>query len=70
MAAIVEDTYAEAFKSVFVEFLITARDRTWLDHAVTATVGNASKSAGNAENGSLAVGGRLVNCAHGTCLRA
>jgi formylmethanofuran--tetrahydromethanopterin N-formyltransferase len=44
MAAIVEDTYAEAFKSVYVEFLITARDRTWLGHAVAATVGNASST--------------------------
>ena len=44
MAAMIEDTYAEAFKSVFVEFLITARDRKWLDHAVAATVGNASST--------------------------
>jgi len=44
MAAIIEDTYAEAFKSVFVELLITARDRTWLDHAVDAAVGNASST--------------------------
>jgi formylmethanofuran--tetrahydromethanopterin N-formyltransferase len=44
MAAIVDDTYAEAFKSVFVEFLITARDRTWLDHGVAAAVGNASST--------------------------
>ena len=44
MTAIVEDTYAEAFKSLSVEFLITARDRTWLDHAVSAAVGNASST--------------------------
>jgi formylmethanofuran--tetrahydromethanopterin N-formyltransferase len=44
MAAMIEDTYAEAFKSVFVEFLITARDRRWLDHAVGAVVGNASST--------------------------
>lgn len=44
MAAMIEDTYAEAFKSVFVEFLITARDRKWLDHAVAAVVGNASST--------------------------
>jgi formylmethanofuran--tetrahydromethanopterin N-formyltransferase len=44
MAAMIEDTYAEAFKSVFVEFVITARDRKWLDHAVAATVGNASST--------------------------
>jgi formylmethanofuran--tetrahydromethanopterin N-formyltransferase len=44
MAAMIEDTYAEAFKSVFVEFLITARDRRWLDHAIGAAVGNASST--------------------------
>ena len=26
MPAIVDDTYAEAFRSIYVEFLITARD--------------------------------------------
>ena len=40
----VEDTYAEAFKSVYAEVLITARDRTWLDHAVNAVTGNGSSS--------------------------
>lgn len=44
MSAIIDDTYAEAFKSVYVEFLVTARDRRWLDHAVAATVGNASST--------------------------
>src|SRR5690349_15627988 len=44
MAAIIDDTYAEAFKSVFVELLITARDRKWLEHALAATVGNASST--------------------------
>ena len=34
MSAAVEDTYAEAFRSIYAEVLITARDRTWLDHAV------------------------------------
>ena len=42
--AIVDDTYAEAFKSIFVEFLITARDRTWLDHAVNAATGHGSST--------------------------
>lgn len=41
---LVEDTYAEAFRSIYAEFLITARDRTWLDHAVSAAVGNASST--------------------------
>jgi formylmethanofuran--tetrahydromethanopterin N-formyltransferase len=40
----IEDTYAEAFRSIYAEVLITARDRTWLDHAVNAVTGNASSS--------------------------
>lgn len=41
---LVDDTYAEAFKSIFAEVLVTARDRTWLDHAVQAATGNASST--------------------------
>lgn len=44
MAATVDDTYAEAFRSIYAEVLITARDRTWLDHAVAACTGNASST--------------------------
>ncbi len=44
MSATIEDTYAEAFRSIYAEVLITARDRTWLDHAVHAATGNASSS--------------------------
>ncbi len=44
MTAKIDDTYAEAFKSLYTEFLITARDRKWLDHAVAAATGNASSS--------------------------
>lgn len=44
MNAPVDDTYAEAFRSIYAEVLVTARDRTWLDHAVRAAVGNASSS--------------------------
>ncbi len=40
----VEDTYAEAFRSIYAEVLITARDRAWLDHAVSAATGNASST--------------------------
>ncbi len=40
----VEDTFAEAFRSIYAEFLITARDRKWLDHAVSAATGNASST--------------------------
>lgn len=43
-SALVEDTYAEAFRSIYGEVLITARDRRWLDHAVQAATGNASSS--------------------------
>jgi len=40
----IEDTYAEAFRSIFAEVLITARDRRWLDHAIHAATGHASSS--------------------------
>jgi formylmethanofuran--tetrahydromethanopterin N-formyltransferase len=43
-AAEVEDTYAEAFRSIYAEVLITARDRRWLDHAVQAATGHASST--------------------------
>src|SRR5262245_28027146 len=42
--AVVDDTYAEAFRSIYAEALITARDRKWLDHAIHAATGNASSS--------------------------
>lgn len=42
--AIVEDTYAEGFRSIFAEFLVTARDRTWLDHCCHAVTGHASST--------------------------
>jgi formylmethanofuran--tetrahydromethanopterin N-formyltransferase len=44
MTAEVEDTYAEAFRSLYVEFMITARDRKWLDHAINAATGYGSSS--------------------------
>jgi formylmethanofuran:tetrahydromethanopterin formyltransferase len=44
MPAIIDDTYAEAFRSIYVEFLITARDRRWAQHAVDAATGNASST--------------------------
>src|SRR5271155_4515963 len=40
----VEDTYAEAFRSIYAEVLITARDRHWLDAAVNAATGHASST--------------------------
>ncbi|HET6881871.1 MAG TPA: formylmethanofuran--tetrahydromethanopterin N-formyltransferase [Pirellulales bacterium] len=42
--ATIDDTYAEAFRSLFSEVLITARDRNWLDRAVAAATGNASST--------------------------
>jgi formylmethanofuran--tetrahydromethanopterin N-formyltransferase len=42
--AIVEDTYAEAFRSIYAEILVTARDRKWLDHAINAATGHASST--------------------------
>jgi formylmethanofuran--tetrahydromethanopterin N-formyltransferase len=44
MAAVIDDTYAEAFRSIFVEFLITARDKRWVEHAVNAATGNGSST--------------------------
>ena len=44
MSAIIEDTYAEAFRSIYAELLITARDLTWVQHAVDAATGNASST--------------------------
>ena len=42
--AVVDDTYAEGFRSIYAEILITARDRVWLDHACNAATGHASSS--------------------------
>jgi formylmethanofuran--tetrahydromethanopterin N-formyltransferase len=44
MPALIDDTYAEAFRSIYVEFLITARDPRWVAHAVNAATGNASST--------------------------
>ncbi len=44
MSAIIDDTYAEAFRSLYVEFLITARDPQWVQHAAVAATGNASST--------------------------
>ena len=40
----VDDTYAEAFRSIYAEVLITARDSRWLDIAVSNATGNASST--------------------------
>ena len=44
MSAVVDDTYAEAFRSIFVEFLITAGNQRWVEHAVNAVTGNGSST--------------------------
>ncbi len=44
MSATIDDTYAEAFRSIYSEVLVTARDRKWLDTAAAAATGNASSS--------------------------
>ena len=44
MPAIIDDTYAEAFRSIYVEFLITAVNRRWVEHAVNAATGNGSST--------------------------
>lgn len=44
MPAAIDDTYAEAFRSIYAAVLITARDRYWLDRAVRAATGNASST--------------------------
>ncbi len=41
---IVEDTYAEGFRSIYAEVLVTARDRYWLEQAAQAATGNASST--------------------------
>lgn len=40
----VEDTYAEAFRSIYAEILVTCRDRQWLKHAVNKVTGHASST--------------------------
>jgi formylmethanofuran--tetrahydromethanopterin N-formyltransferase len=44
MPATIDDTYAEAFRSIYASVLITARDRYWLDRAVQSATGNASST--------------------------
>ncbi|QDS93446.1 Formyltransferase/hydrolase complex subunit D [Roseimaritima multifibrata] len=41
---LVEDTYAEGFRSIYGEILITARDQNWLEKAVNAVTGHASST--------------------------
>lgn len=41
---LVENTYAEAFRSIYSRILITARDEQWLHHAINAVTGHASST--------------------------
>ncbi len=41
---LVDDTYAEGFRSIYGEILVTARDTKWLQHCVNATTGHASST--------------------------
>jgi formylmethanofuran--tetrahydromethanopterin N-formyltransferase len=41
---LVEDTYAEAFRSIYAEVLITAWNDEWLQHCVHAVTGHASST--------------------------
>ena len=40
----IENTYAEAFRSIYSEVLITAKNKFWLDQAVMAATGHASST--------------------------
>ena len=41
---LVEDTYAEAFRSIYASVLVTARDQKWLMAACQAATGHASST--------------------------
>ena len=41
---LVEDTYAEGFRSIYGEILVTARDDRWLKHCVAAATGHSSST--------------------------
>ncbi len=41
---LVEDTYAEGFRSIYGEILVTARDDRWLRHCIHAVTGHASST--------------------------
>jgi formylmethanofuran--tetrahydromethanopterin N-formyltransferase len=44
LTQLVDDTYAEGFRSIYGEILITARDEKWLRHCVSAVTGHASST--------------------------
>ena len=44
LTELVDDTYAEGFRSIYGEILVTARDQKWLGHCVAAVTGHASST--------------------------
>jgi formylmethanofuran--tetrahydromethanopterin N-formyltransferase len=44
LKSLVEDTYAEGFRSIYGEVLITAHNERWLQHCVNAVCGHASST--------------------------
>ena len=44
LTQLVDDTYAEGFRSIYGEVLVTARDDRWLSHCVSAVTGHASST--------------------------
>ena len=41
---LVDDTYAEGFRSIYGEILLTARDEKWLSHCIHAVTGHSSST--------------------------
>jgi len=41
---LVDDTYAEGFRSIYGEVLLTARDEKWLQHCINAVTGHSSST--------------------------
>ena len=41
---LVDDTYAEGFRSIYGEILLTARDEKWLSHCISAVTGHSSST--------------------------
>ena len=44
LKTLVDDTYAEGFRSIYGEVLITARDEKWLQHCLNAVTGHSSST--------------------------
>ena len=40
----IDDTYAEAFRSIYAEILVTCRNRRWLQHGINAVTGHSSST--------------------------